>query len=485
MAESTSSSVAGQLYASRSHPRSPRLLSLALATLAAYVILWLGSASSEIHAVLPYFLLTIALQVGPLFAFGKPDLFAPPVYKGLFAALALIASFTVFCLLGRMRFDFLPYLGPAARIALTRKILIAYSLGTVMYYGGYFMTEGKWLHRTLPHIGYARWNRARAVLCCTGIVIIFVVNYAFFQSRVGGSLFDLTRLAEGKQVWRNDPTMSWLTRGVLLGFLPVLFFFLYCLKKGSKSYLLLAAGVFAFMGILVTRLGQRGSMFFFGMVLLIVFHYQRRRVPPWLLVALWLASAVIVNVLGSYRTPWRPREPEMPNASVTETLSKHEDDRRRFDAMGVVFYTFPKYKDLLLGESWLAWLVSPIPRWVWPEKHKHFIWRDTGIVVNLVGEPVPSNYLSTLYANFSWTGIIIGFWIWGSFHRGLYEWRNAQPGNERVTTLYALVLVYFGFTTLNLSATFQYIIPTYFIIRFASRMRGQGPLARLGSEGAA
>src|SRR5207244_4064473 len=120
----------------------------------------------------------------------------------------------------------------------------------------------------------------------------------------------------------------------------------------------------------------------------------------------------------------------------------------------------------LLGESWLALAVAPIPRWLWPEKSEFFYWTDTRIAFNVTGIHAPTPFVGILYANLSWFGILVGMFVYGLFHRALYEWLRRHPRDQNVVLMYALVLMYFAPTLLGISAALQYLVPVWLILRF-------------------
>ncbi|MEZ4294130.1 MAG: hypothetical protein R3B70_04070 [Polyangiaceae bacterium] len=468
--------------------RSPVPLRLGLFVLAAaggFALLQSQLDDLELAEVSPYFYFAIVVQLLPFFLRPKTDPFQPSALTAFFHLVALVPAFTTFIVQRGLSISLLPYVSGRNRIELVQTVLIGYTLGTVAYFVGYYAGLGRRIAGGFPDVAGLEWRRSRLILVSIACFGIFVPVYAIFQSRVGAGLTDITQLAAGKAVWRQDNTMSWMIRGVGFGALPPLLYIALDFQRPKLRRVLISGGLFFAVGFLTTRLGQRGTAIYLAFNALIVVHYLWKRVPVWLIAALTMAALVMTNTLGAYRTPDAQTRPPTPtlNFNATETLVEHEDDRARFAAMAVLFHYFPDRRDYLMGESWGAVLVAFVPRWLWPEKGKAFIWRDTNIIPQLVGAPVPVTYLGLLYANFSWVGIVLGMSAWGAFQRGLYEWLLRNQKDKNVVLLYSLGVMYFAPTMIQLSAAISYLLPVYVFIVFmgkrASKLRaGKEPRAR-------
>lgn len=441
--------------------------------------------------VAPYFIVAIALQLLPFVVRPKADPFEPAGLTSALHLLALVPAFMTYIVNRQVTIALLPHLSGRARIELVQTVLIAYSVGSVAYFVGYYQKAGRRLSAMFPNVAGFEWDRSRLIAVTAVCFGLFIPAYAYFQIRVGGSITDITRLAAGKAVWREDATMSWLMRAVGLGFIPPLLFV--TLNFPKLRWMRAAATGFALFAVafLTTRLGQRGIAIFFIVNALIVVHYLWRRIPMTLLAALAFVMLVGANLLGAYRSSdessFTASSPgPTANLSATQTLVEHEDDRERIAAIAVAFHFFPERKDYLMGESWAYLAVAFIPRWLWPEKANKFMWRDTRIVPELVGAPVPLSYLGLLYANFSWVGIILGMGFWGLVQRGMYEWLLKDPRDRNVVILYSFIVVYFTPTALQISATIGYVLPLYVAIRYMRKKVGQKkkalPAARPAGE---
>ena len=147
----------------------------------------------------------------------------------------------------------------------------------------------------------------------------------------------------------------------------------------------------------------------------------------------------------------------------------HASDRNRIAIMATVMYHIPERQDYLLGESYIALLAAPIPKWIWPEKEVVFRWRDSSIAGTLAEIPGPTPMPSVLYANFSWIGALIGMFLWGLFQRGMYEWLSEERTDKNRALLYATMVMTIVPSNLSLAMALQYVLPIWLILRFAGR----------------
>lgn len=496
----------------RASPTALRLAGFVLLAILVYVAVQAQIDDVELVEVTPYFFVAIALQFTPFVVRSRADLFEPASIAGAQMLLALVPAFTSVLVQGTVSIGLLPMVIGRARIELVQTVLIAYSVGSVAYFVGYYLPLGKRATFAFPDIAGREWNRSRLLGVSAVCAAVFIPAYAYFQSRVGASITDITQLAAGKAVWREDSTMSWLMRATGLGFIPVLFYVaihfrglpvprwipgipgvahavhllrhvppFFKTPKGRRA-LFTIVGFFV-VGFLTTRLGQRGTALYIALSAVMIVHYIWRRLPTTLVVALAFVAMVVTNVLGAYRTNRDESTATMPgptaNFNAAETLVEHEDDRQRFAAMAVVFHHFPDRRDYLMGESWAAVGTILVPRWLWPDKAKVFVWRDTNIVPELVGSPVPVNLLAMLYANFSWLGIVLGMGLLGVYQRGMYEWLLKNQKDKNVVVFYSLGVLYLVPTLIQLSSAVGYLLPAYVTILFigkkAARAKGALP----------
>lgn len=445
------------------------LFSIVYLGVSAYVMS--GLRDGELQEVAPYFLVAIFIQFIPFIVRSRPEPLEPACLASFMTLMALIPGLTAYVVAGQVQLNLLPQVSGHTRVELVQTVMIAYSVGTIAYLAGYYMGIGPRIWRIFPDVAGGTWKRSRFLHVSLVAAAIFLPAYAYFQSKVGVSLTDFTQLAAGKAVWRGNANGALLLRATALGFVPCILLVALNFPGFRWSRAIGTLALLAVVSLLTVRIGQRGAAVYCLLNALIVVHYLWRRIPLSLLSAIGFVVMVAMNLLGEYRTTRNDQYTASQtgptaNFDVTSTLAEHEDDRERISAMAVVFYFFPERKDYLLGESWGPILTTFIPRALWPEKAWTFMWRETTIVRQLVGAPMPVNYLGLLYANFSWLGVLFGMYGWGAFQRGLYEWLLKNPKDRSVVVLYSFAVLYVGPTLLQISGAVGFVLPVYVAIRY-------------------
>lgn len=467
----------------RTNPIVVRVALFAVAFLGVSAYILSGIKDVELQEITPYFLVAIGIQFIPFLVRSTPEPFEPAGLNSAITLTALVPGLTAYLVSGSVQINLLPQVSGRNRIELVQTVMIAYVIGTVAYLAGYYQGLGARLWRVFPDLAGGTWKRSRFIHVCAVAAIIFLPAYAYFQSKVGTSITDLTQLAAGKAVWRESGNGSWLLRSAAIGFIPPILLVALNFPKVRLGRALWTAGLLVLISLLTVRLGQRGTVVYCLLNVLIIIHFLGRRIPMSVLVMIGFVVLVGMNLLGEYRNTRQDQYTASQggptaNFDATETLAEHADERERIAAVAVVFYHFPDRKDYLLGESWGPLLTTFIPRWLWPGKAYMFMWRETSIVRQLVGAPVPVNYLALLYANFSWLGIVFGMFGWGAFQRGLYEWFLRNSKDRNIVVLYSFFVLYVGPTLLQLSGAVGFVLPIYVAIRY---MRVAPPKARKGA----
>jgi oligosaccharide repeat unit polymerase len=463
-----------------------RLSLLVLIALGTLLFLTRQANGDEILAVLPWFCVALVCYIAPPIVSKGTDIFSPPGLVGIQGGLAVTSMIASASVVVVPSFSILGVLPEYQRIALTRSAMTLVIASQLAYLFGYYTASGSFFLRMLPDVSQRRWDGRRLVIALVLTTAIFATVYALFQQRIGGSLFDVSQLARGKQVLRGDSTLSWMARGIEFGFVPVLLACCAAIACRSRTWLILGGIVFLGMALLITRMGQRGAAVMAGMSILLVFHFLWRRIPLVMVLGLLLAVVVGVNMLGEYRTKGRAdTEFSEGISSPITTVAAHEQERQRLNVLGVIMYTFPEHRDYLMGESYYALVAVFVPRWLWPEKSQHFLWRDTMIIYNLTGLPAPTPFNGVLYANFSWLGVVLGMGIFGAFHRALNAYRERAPQDPGTVLIYVALLGTVNPTLLGLSQVFQLAVPIVLLVYSVSRRALRAPRGPLGLPAAA
>lgn len=467
MSDTDPSAAVPQTRASKSRWLSLRAILFIGVSLVSLLVLLNSADGDEVTRVAPFLVVTLILYLAPLFIGSERDVFSPAPFQGLREASRLVPGLVTLLAYGDSQLGPFQYLSSDARVSLMYSVCAMLSVAQVGYLLGYFATRGGAVVRVLPVLTERLWRPARFLLVLLGFFLIFLVSYAQFQEQAGGSLLDVTMLAEGKRVWRDDASLSWMLRGVWLGFLPVILLGTVAFASRSRFYTLTTLALFGISALLITRLGQRGPAIQCLLILLMLFHYLRRRVPLALCAAGFLVLVAGTTLLGEYRQGMTPNQPLVERiASPTETMASYEAERQHMTVYAAIMHFFPDEREYLMGESWSAVLVALVPRWLWADKADFAPWRETRIIYNLLAIPAPTPYPALLYANFSWPGVFLGMFLFGFIHRGLAEWRKRAPSDANTNLVYVLLLTTFSPTAFGISTMLQFALPAVVALYF-------------------
>ncbi|MFO0549308.1 MAG: hypothetical protein U0271_13025 [Polyangiaceae bacterium] len=440
------------------------------ATLVGLTIALTAPLSSELNAVAVPFVLAIATALFPLFWNEVADPFELASYNGVYTGLGLVSSLVAIVDAGKIDFKYLPGLSPRSKEELAAVVVWAYVVANTSYLVGYYLPrKSTAAPRWLPRVHGYNWSTSRLLIVTLVCMAVAIPVYAFFQNQLGAELTDITQMQAAKAVWRDDQSRSWILRGIMLGLVPTMFMIALASRERRNLPLLILAAIALVEGILIVRTGQRSLTVNFFVSCACIFHYIRRRLPVMLLIVAGFFALATSNVLLDYRVSSDDRTYTPISAQrfeVNRVFSEHEQDRQRLSTMAVVMDAFPEKQEFLLGESWLAIIAMPIPRWLWPEKVSHFEWRDTLIMVNLAQASIPTPFHGVLYANFSWFGVVLGSLLWGRFQRRVYDWLLANPKDPSVVVLYANAIFVTAPILLPLLYLTQFLLPMYLFILF-------------------
>jgi hypothetical protein len=71
-------------------------------------------------------------------------------------------------------------------------------------------------------------------------------------------------------------------------------------------------------------------------------------------------------------------------------------------------------------------------------------------------------------------GVVLGMFLWGSFHGGLYAWLTRNTGDRSVVILYLMLLLFFAPAPSGVSAALQFVVPVWIALRFVSQQPRAG-----------
>ncbi|MFO0615057.1 MAG: O-antigen polymerase [Polyangiaceae bacterium] len=450
---------------------------VALVMIVIGVSVYVAAPVGIVQEVLPLFLTATIVQMAPLFVSRKFDPFSPACYHAMVNGISLIAIAAALFATEDVSFGGMGRLGYDERVELLNLISLAYIVQGVGYCLGYYFTGGfSLLLRLLPTFPGFRWHSRRMWLIIGGLWLVFAVAYARFQSLAQSGLFEAAT-AETKAVWRNeDDRMAWLFRALQLAMIP-----LYVLTarfldrsvdaRSRRRWIVALLFLTGTIALLAARIGQRGNAIILLICLAGIVHYVWRRIPTPVIVAAAFIAIVVTNFLGDARTGADTDDirPATTMSQPMQVLAKLEQDRVHLAATGCAMYYFPERVDYLKGSSYLAIVLAPIPRAIWPAKNQLFPWSENAIVWILIQQPLPMPFPFVLYANFGWIGMFVGMALWGVFHKTLFKWVHQSGYAPATVVIYASALVTFTPTTSGVAWLLGAGIPLFIVMKLMRR----------------
>jgi hypothetical protein len=390
----------------------------------------------------------------------KNDLFAPTtlfaayliVYFGFRSIYLLTGWFTVYWM-GRNPYE--DYLSSALWCA---------SLGYISFLLGTRSRLSKRLTPLLPK-GRPLWPRSLPMTRILGIMVVGLTSliYLFANGMVVGNY--------GNEDFVNNPPPG----------LPVLLQSLINLSWIAVCTCLLLprrmisrrAGwplVLISVALLASKLaisGGKGSLIEPLVNGLIVFHYLKRRLRVWQVVAIALPSIVLAfGVVNFYRfvvvgqmsgSPENVSDLASRLSSTADYLGSGRSGQGQLspleqmlvrdagvDALALIMKYTPDPQPFDYGRDWLKAPLSLIPRQIWKDKPIRSVGHD--FEINYMG--MPSDYLgfssmhliSDLYRNFYLFGVVGGMFIFGASLQSIYVFCSPSPGNGTGVFLWAAFL---------------------------------------------
>jgi len=245
--------------------------------------------------------------------------------------------------------------------------------------------------------------------------------------------------------------------------------------------------VCALVSILINFLatGSRGAVVSFFIIAMLVWMLREKKFAPTRILLIGVLGVVLISFLGNFRTRiWKgdiSLTSETQEMSLTEYFEQGavESAERAWANSGLlpILARVPDDVDLLYGSSYLAFFTIPIPRSVWPDK--------PGQVGGLVGETffnspsgTPPGPIGEAYWNFHIPGVIIVFFIFGTFHKWLVQSFVKYGHYPAAILIYLTVLFTLDPSTPALIVCLMLVVPLIILLRLTGALsfaRRNGP----------
>ena len=318
-----------------------------------------------------------------------------------------------------------------------------------------------------------------------GLIGIFcIVYYAYALNLFGEfSTKAFTKLrftVEGAEYrYGSLGYLRWGGELLQIGFIITLLFVLK--GKIKKSYFYITCMIlFGVLSLAIPVVSSsRTSILYFILLSLIVFHYQSKGLSIKKILITALVCIFILATLNALR------QIQQRKLDAAEYFEGFYDPRNLYqDSIGnrhflgvaktsIILKSNLNTLDYWPGETFLLWIVAPIPRTIWPDKPVVRIGGDIGTKV--FGQPeasgTPPGYVAELYINFGVWGVFIGMFLLGFILRLIYESIGKYVRvNGNLTLMYGCVIIPIAFTLLSQDFTativdlMKYSIPILIIL---------------------
>lgn len=228
--------------------------------------------------------------------------------------------------------------------------------------------------------------------------------------------------------------------------------------------------------------GSRGTVLVFFIVAMLVWMLRERKFAPTRIIFIGLLGVVLISFLGGFRSRIWKGEVSLTSEgddskSVVEYFEQGavESAERAWTASGLlpILARVPDDVDLLYGSSYFALLTLPVPRSVWPDK--------PGQVGGLVGDVffnspagTPPGPIGEAYWNFHVPGVIIIFFIFGTFQKWLSQTFVKYRREPAAVLVYLTVLFTIDPSTPAIVVCLMLVVPLVVLLRLVGALSFTG-----------
>ncbi|HKG13932.1 MAG TPA: O-antigen polymerase [Pyrinomonadaceae bacterium] len=227
--------------------------------------------------------------------------------------------------------------------------------------------------------------------------------------------------------------------------------------------------------------GSRGTVIIFFIVAMLVWMLRERKFAPTRILAIGLLGVVLISFLGGFRSRIWKGELSLTSENDEKTVVEYfeqgavESAERAWTASGLlpILARVPDDVDLLYGSSYFALFTLPVPRSVWPDK--------PGQVGGLVGDVffhspsgTPPGPIGEAYWNFHVPGVIVVFFIFGTFQKWLAQTFVKYRREPAAVLVYLTVLFTIDPSTPAVVVCLMLVVPLLVLLRLVGALSFTG-----------
>ena len=265
------------------------------------------------------------------------------------------------------------------------------------------------------------------------IAVIFVILFYFLISSGGISSY-ISSLALGRFNLRSSAGYIF----VLLGFLPYLFVIWYANNKQILRNPIFMTGFFLATILQFVVSGSRTALFIPWTIRFVMWMLFNKKIPIYMIMSLAIFALITIGILGQVRGG-ADINSSVENFNtfdaITETLN--ESSQRNIGMDIGVLEKVPYDVDYLNGSTYIGVILFWVPRSIWPDKPRgagayssSLIFSKLDSAKGYSGASYPIKSSTELYWNFSYFGVIIGYFLFGIFLKNLtviFQYSHINP----------------------------------------------------------
>jgi hypothetical protein len=429
------------------------------------------SPSHAIDQVLMALVAFLALRVAPLVVVSRRlGWFHPLVFLTILDLLYFVRRAGVYSL-GLDHHRGLPGWGPAELNRLLAFELFLMSIGAVAHYVGLFVLPAP--RAPSLRLGEPRHLRKKLIAVVAAACAIGVL-YVQLQSGLSAHILSWSESRHvalaGEFYWIN---------AINLG--PAACLVWFALDRAALRHPIFWICAALSLALVFLSTGSRGGPLAYVFLACIVWMLREGRVLFVRTAVVIVLAVPLIAMLGTFRkATWYGR---IDMTSLTDTSAAESFDlggqeiiERTTTSDGTlpILARVPDHVPFTYGSTYLAALLVPVPRSLWPEKPKMVGGQVAEVFFRSLGG-IPPSPVGEAFWNFHVPGVIVVFLLFGIWHRWLLGFFK-NNGSEAGMLLYAIGLLAMpGPSTPALVGMLQFAAPAFLLLIFTGAIRIRAP----------
>lgn len=345
--------------------------------------------------------------------------------------------------------------------------LTLHAVSTLAYYFGFWF--GPSLKVPRNHFSNPKNLTVKALV----VVIFSVIIFWFYIESKGGLNAHLLSWQEGRHEALSGD-YYWILL-IKFGELAALLWF----TLNRRAIYQPLFWVCALSSILINFLttGSRGGAVSFFIITMLVWMLREKKFAPTRILMIGVLGVVLISFLGEFRARLWKGEVSLTSETEETSLMEQfqqgavESAERAWASSGLlpILARVPHDVDLLYGSSYMAFLTTPIPRSIWPDK--------PGQIGGLVGETffnstsgTPPGPIGEAYWNFHIPGVILVFFIFGTFQKWLARTFVKYRQYPAAILIYLTILFTLDPSTSALIVCLMLVVPLIVLLRLTGAL---------------